>query len=108
MEKITRLDTIIERLRGKILGITFTKNDGTVRRMNGIFGVKRFVKGGVFNGDPRKYIVIWDINKRDYRSVNRLTISEVRYGKYVYRIGDMILTPEDQKNNQDQDLEANQ
>lgn len=117
MARITRLDTIIEGLRGKILGITFTKKDGTIRRMNGIFGVRRFLKGGVFNGDPSKYIVIWDINKRDYRSVNRFTISEVRYGRFVYRIGDTLrtepappaepLTP-NQKNNMDKNLDANQ
>lgn len=102
MQRITRLDTIIESLKGKILGITFTKNDGTVRRMNGIFGVRKHLKGGVFNGDPRQYIVIYDINKRDYRSVNRFTISEVRYGRYVYRIGGYLKGPEDnpgQENN---------
>jgi hypothetical protein len=115
MYKITRLDTVIEGLRGKILGLTFVKKDGTVRRMNGIFGVRRFLKGGVFNGDPKKYIVIWDINKRDYRSVNRFTISEVRYGRMVYRIGDVLGAPKatvqepvtpNQKNNRDRNLDA--
>jgi len=104
MQRITRLDTIIEGLKGKILGITFTKQDGTVRRMNGIFGVRRHLKGGVFNGDPRIYIVIYDLNKRDYRSVNRFTISEVRYGRFVYRIGDYLQGPDQ---GQDQGVENN-
>jgi hypothetical protein len=93
MERLARLDTIIERNKGKILGLTFTKKDGTIRRMNGIFGVRKFLKGGVFNGDRRKYIVIWDMQKRDYRSVNRFTISELRTGKQVYRLGDIVEDP---------------
>jgi hypothetical protein len=90
---ITRLDTIIEGLKGKILGITFTKKDGSVRNINGIYGVNRALKGGEFKGDPNTYIVIYDLNKRDYRSVNRFTISEVRYGRYVYRKGGYLQDP---------------
>lgn len=90
MERLNRLDGIIERNRGKIIGIVFTKKDGTIRNMNGIFGVRKFLKGGSFNGDRSKYIVIWDIQKRDYRSVNRFTISRVTAGRVTYRIGDVV------------------
>lgn len=90
MERLNRLDTIIERNKGKIIGLTFTKKDGTIRNMSGIFGVRKFLKGGVFNGDRRKYIVIWDIQKRDYRSVNRFTISRLTTQKVVYKLGDVV------------------
>lgn len=90
MERLNRLDRIIERNKGKIIGLTFTKKDGTTRNMSGIFGVRKFLKGGSFNGDRNKYIVIWDIQKRDYRSVNRFTISRLATGKVTYRIGDVV------------------
>lgn len=88
LQKILRLDGIIERNAGKIIGITYMKKDGSVARMNGIYGVRRFLKGGSFKGDPSLYIVMWDVAKRDYRSVNRTGIMEIRAGNQVYRIGE--------------------
>jgi hypothetical protein len=94
LQKILRLDGIIERNPGKIVGIKYMKKDGTIANMNGIFGVRRFLKGGTFKGDRRLYIVIWDIAKRDYRSVNRTGILELRAGRQLYKLGDVIESPE--------------
>jgi hypothetical protein len=94
LQKILRLDGTIERNPGKIIGITYMKKDGTIARMNGIFGVRRFLKGGTFKGDRRLYVVIWDVAKRDYRSVNRTGIMELRAGSQVYKIGDVVESPE--------------
>jgi hypothetical protein len=94
LQKILRLDGIIERNPGKIIGIQYMKKDGSISRINGIFGVRRFLKGGDFKGDRTLYIVIWNIAKRDYRSVNRTGIMELRAGSQVYKIGDVVESPE--------------
>ena len=94
LQKILRLDWIVERNAGKIISITYMKKDGSVARMNGIYGVRRFLKGGTFKGDRSLYIVIWDVAKRDYRSVNRTGIMELRAGGQVYKIGESYEDPE--------------
>ena len=94
LQKILRLDGIVERNAGKIISITYMKKSGEISRMNGIFGVRRFLKGGTFKGDRSLYIVIWDVAKRDYRSVNRTGIMELRAGEQVYKIGESYEDPE--------------
>jgi hypothetical protein len=79
------LDQIIMANKGKILTVVFRKKDGSIRTLNGIYGVSRYLAGGDFKGDPRQYIVLWDIRKKDYRSVNRSTLMEVRVDKRVFK-----------------------
>lgn len=81
---MNKLSEVIEDSNGKILTVVFIKKDGTERVLNGRLGVTKYLKGGVNrNGD--QYITIFDLKSKEYRSVNKETIKEVRLDKKVVR-----------------------
>lgn len=81
---MNKLSEVIEKTNGKILTVVFTKKDGTERVLNGRVGVKKYLRGGT-NRVGEQYITIFDLKNGGYRSVNKDTIKEVRFGKKVIR-----------------------
>lgn len=65
---------------GKFVSVTFTKKDGTERKLNGRIGVTKYIKGGKSTVDHDKYLVVFDNVARGYRCVNRNTIKSVTCG----------------------------
>lgn len=63
--------------KGRFLTVEFIKKDGSVRKINGRLGVKKYLKGGSAKLDLNKYIVIFDLKKRDYRAINKSSILSV-------------------------------
>lgn len=75
------INRLIDNSNGKIMTVTFVKQDGTMRDLNGRIKVTKHLKntGEHTNTvDRSKYIVMYDLKKKGYRSVNRETILSVK------------------------------
>ena len=81
---MNKLDQVIENSNGRMLTVVFIKADGTERVLNGRVGVSKYVKGtGKVVND--KYLTIYDVKNKGYRSVNKETIIEVRANKQIIK-----------------------
>lgn len=72
------LASMIDNSNGKMVTVTFIKQDGSTRVLNGRLGVKKYLKGDKPNGFANEYISIYDVQNKGYRSVNRNTIIGLR------------------------------
>jgi hypothetical protein len=73
-------------VKGNFFRACFVKKDGTVREMTARFGVKKHLKGGElkYNPESLNYIVVFDIDKGEYRTINMDKLIYLRYnGKEV-------------------------
>lgn len=84
----TKLNNFLNQTHGKIFTATFMKKDGSWRDLNCRKGVTQFLKGGVnlaikpSNG----LVVVYDMQKHEYRSLNLETVVQVKYQKEQYKI----------------------
>jgi hypothetical protein len=62
---------------GKFVTVTFITKAGTARAMNCRLGVTKALKGGKSTNNVQKYIVVYDMQKKAYRCVNRDTIVSI-------------------------------
>jgi hypothetical protein len=69
---------LIDESHGKILSVTFTKLDGSVRTLTGRVGVKKYLKGGERTTSPHKYAILYDVQKKAYRNVAYDRIKSIR------------------------------
>lgn len=76
---------LIQETNGKIFKVIFTKKDNTERELIGRLGVKKFLKGGKLKHDPSQlnHIVVFDIQKMDYRTVNLNTVQYFKCGNIL-------------------------
>lgn len=76
-------EKIIELVGNKFFTISFIKKDGTLRKMNARLGVTKHLKGGKksYNPDDFNYLTVFDLAKKQYRTVNLNTIKEVKANK---------------------------
>ena len=73
-------------VKGNFFRACFVKKDGTFREMTARFGVKKYLKGGELGYVPeeRGYIVVFDVEKKEYRTINLDKLVYLRYnGKEV-------------------------
>jgi hypothetical protein len=73
-------------VKGNFFRACFFKKDGTVREMTARFGVKKHLKGGElkYNPEALNYIVVFDVEKEAYRTINMDQLIFLRYnGKEV-------------------------
>jgi hypothetical protein len=80
--------------QGKIITVSFIKKDGSVRHLNGRFGVNKYLKTGdnynwTHNYD-RHYLTIFDMKKLSYRVINLKTVLTVQAQGNKYLILDHI------------------
>lgn len=77
-EKAARVAEIIDRIgdKGRCFGVSFTKKDGTIREMNARLGVTKHLKGGE-RTLPQNYLVVFDMQKGQYRSLNPSTVISI-------------------------------
>ena len=73
---------------GSLVGLEFTKLDGSERKMAARLGVRKHLKGGVntVEAQDRPYMVMFDMQAKGYRAVNLATVSCVRANRRVYRV----------------------
>jgi len=62
---------------GKFFTVTFKKKDGSTRIMNCRTGVTKALKGGTCTVDKSKYLVVYDMGCKAYRSINKDTITNI-------------------------------
>lgn len=72
-----KLSDFIEMSNGKFITVVFRKKDGSTRVMNCRLGVTKHLKGGECTVDRDKYIIVYDMQSKGYRSINRDTIETV-------------------------------
>ena len=63
---------------GKIVTVTFTKKDGSIRVMNCRLGVTKHFKGGASTLDPEKYITVYDLQSQGYRAIAKDQILAIK------------------------------
>ena len=70
---------IINSSKGRFFSAIFIKKDGTLRTMNCRLGVKKYLKGGdlTYNPSERGYLIVLDVDKQAYRTINLETISNI-------------------------------
>lgn len=78
------LDSIVEDTQGTFATVTFTKKDGSVRVMNCRLGVTKHLKGGECTLDREKFLIVYDMQAKGYRSINRSTILSVKTKGRIY------------------------
>lgn len=78
MNSSKALANLIEKSNGKMLTVTFLKQDGNERVINGRTGVSKYIKDFSNTKMSDKYITIYDVKNKGYRSVNRSSIVAVR------------------------------
>ena len=78
------LASVIEQSAGRIISVRFVKNDGSIRLINCMVGVKHNLKGGPSYVNHNQYVHVFDVQKRAYRNINRDGIIEVKYDKKVW------------------------
>lgn len=76
-------DLLIKIVGNKFFTVSFIKKDGTLRKMNARLGVKSYLKNGnkSYNAEKFNYIVVFDIKKKEYRTVNLSTIKQINANK---------------------------
>ena len=90
MKTINRIDlfNLLCKNKNNIFSVVFLKKDGTIRKMNCRFGVKKYLKGGSLSFDPikRGLLVVFDVNKKAYRMINLKTITNVNMKGLEYYV----------------------
>lgn len=76
----TTVLSLMQKSGGRFFGVTFTKKDGTIRKMN--------VKLNTHHSKPTNlgYLLVFDSADKNYKSLNLQTLSEVRIDKQVYSV----------------------
>jgi hypothetical protein len=70
---LTIADKILQS-NGKIFTVKFIKKDGTIRKLNGRLGVEKYLKGGNCTLSKEKFIIVYDLQAKGYRAVNKDSI----------------------------------
>jgi len=87
---------IIENLQKDcfIFGAEYRKKDGTITKINGRFGVRKFLKGT--GSSSPSVITVWDNNRKRYTSmIPENIVSLNAYGRKVKLISSKVLQPSD-------------
>ena len=74
---------LIAQSKGKFVTVTFKKKDGELRKMNCRLGVTKHLKGGTSTVDHDRYLVVYDMQSKGYRCINKDTIVSLSLGGEV-------------------------
>ena len=85
LQRVT-LSSIIKSAENKFVGLTFTKKDGSVRRMNGRFNVRSKTGRAPTTSGHAEYITIYDVKNSGFRTVNLDTVQSIRTGGIELRV----------------------
>lgn len=73
---------LLSKSNGKFVTLTFIKEDGSIRKINCRTGVTKYLKGGACTVNLDKYLIVYDIGRKGYRSINKETITSISiYGE---------------------------
>lgn len=77
---------LIHATKGRFCTVTFKKADGSARTINGRFGVKKHLKGGKATIDASRYYVIYSVQDKGYRCINKETIMTVVFNGLTVKV----------------------
>lgn len=80
------LEIIDRTAKSNFIGFTFIKKDGSERKLIGRFGVTKYLKGGKATLDPKQFYIIFDLQKKEYRSIDKSRILSVRLNGINYEV----------------------
>ena len=91
MKKITLQEAVSEifKSKGKIFYVEFVKRTtNELRRMTCRLGVKSYLHGGTLKFSPkeRNLLVVFDMDKRDYRMINLSGLKKISIRGKEYKI----------------------
>ena len=68
-------------LGNKFFTVTFIKNNGETRKLNGRLGVTKHLKGGTksFSDKDHNIITVFDLKKKAYRSFHIDTVIDIKF-----------------------------
>ena len=77
----TGIEVLKQLLGDKFFGVTFTKKDGTLRKMVARLKVTKGVNGKGMNHNPADHgnMIVWDLKKKAYRTIKLEKIQELRF-----------------------------
>jgi len=78
------LSQIIETSNGRFFTVSFIKKDGSTRVLNGRLGVEKHLKGGECTLDRAVFLIVYDVQSKGYRAINRDTIQSVTMDGVTY------------------------
>lgn len=83
-----QLRYILKNSKGKLMTVVYKKKNGQLRVLNTRTGVKQNITGKGLAYDPEKYgyVIAWDMQKRNYRTVNPETASKLSAMGKTYTI----------------------
>lgn len=81
--------------QGRIITVEFVKKDGTIRHLNGRFGVRKYLSnpmgGHNWTHDyDRHYLTIFDMKKLAYRVINLRTVLNIKASGHQYLVSEHI------------------
>lgn len=82
----TELDNLIAQTKGKFFSITFVKNDGTVRVINGKDKYQRLLKGGSDNVRASGYVPFVNRNTETWASAHKNAVVTFKCGSLVKQV----------------------
>lgn len=74
------ISTFIASSAGKFVSVTFTKKDGTVRKLTGRIGVTKHLKYGPYVADTGTGFCVYDVVNKGYRTVRKDAIIGITCG----------------------------
>ena len=79
---------LLQSQNNSIFSVSFTKKDGTKRNMVARLGVKKHLKGGPMSYNPSEngYIVVFDMSKAQYRTINTHTLTNLKANGNTYMV----------------------
>jgi hypothetical protein len=87
LRNITERSELLKRVseKGRIFSVQFIKKDGSQRKMTCRQGVKKHLRGGInTTRHIKKYLTVFSINDKGYRTVNLETIKQVKGAGQVF------------------------
>jgi hypothetical protein len=79
MKTLTR-EQLVDKIKssaGKFFKVGFIKKDGSYRELNGRIGVVKHLKGGETLYDRDRFLCVYDVVNKGYRTVNKSTVQEL-------------------------------
>lgn len=85
-----KLAALLKDAGTQYVSLEFIKKDGSLRKMNGQFGVTKHLKGGVNKTvkPDNAYMTIYDAKAKGYRTINLETIKSLRVGGVNYEVAE--------------------
>ena len=83
MSDINTLKATINSLNGRFFTVDYLKKDGSENTINGRTGVIKYLKGGTRTNNNVEALIMYDLKKKGYRTVNLDTIKGIRCNNMI-------------------------